>query len=134
MDSTFAAEKKVTRLMDLVLAVPPGTSELSKEVLEAKAEAIEANLAILSGDRGRKLVRGLCNLVRSFECEEWNELNLTRSDRFTTCLRLLIAIPDAEARLVWYYQQGKFELFEICRDDEFHENRVEFRANRNGLR
>ena len=67
-----------------------------------------------SGASGRVVVEAYTRMVQDFNAEDWDQCSLTPVEKQAHCSGLLDSMCDAEQRLVQYYLQPKFIIFDVC--------------------
>ena len=104
--------------------------DASDPELEAKEQkAIMSNLSVLNGDRGRKVVADFSSLLLNFSSAGWQGLGLSPVDKFDASLCMLVAMSEAWWRLVFKFDQPKYQLFNVCRFPQYSELVVRSIAN-----
>ena len=119
LNSCFASDtlnEKYVNLLKLVPAAPtsPLPPTLVAELQAARAEAMSANLQMISGDRGRKVLSDMTELLTDFGCEAWRTLGVHAQTQFDACLGLLCACGSVYKRLVFDFGEPKFEVLKVA--------------------
>ena len=92
LNLTFAAESAVHKQLQATVAVVPGVSEMTDATKGVRAEAMQKNLRIISGEEGLRVVKDYFELLNDLTGGLWTQLRLEESDKAELADRVLIAM------------------------------------------
>lgn len=119
LNAAFEAENATTNYQQALVKVTSQTNSMPESLLDLKRKATECNLGIISGQRGEAVLKSMEQLCSDFNSEGWQDLGLTHPEKFDMCGNIIVQICDAYVRLVLYYKQSKFEVFQVCRSADY---------------
>ena len=114
LNAAFAAEAATTIFVERTCRTSTESTVEAPETVEARADAKQKNLGIISGRRGEQAVRECFAMMKSYSTGAWAEVALPRHRKHALGCSLVRLITDAWWRLVFYYRQPKFEVFAAC--------------------
>ena len=124
LNASFAAEAATHKYVELVNATAIDALSEPAACSEAASEARRRNLDILSGKQGEIAMKACCAMLVDYQIGSWANLAMDRAQRFRLACALLLSAGEAYMRLVFSYQQPKFQIFEVGREEEFNDERV----------
>jgi hypothetical protein len=124
LNKAFAAEAALTACVDDALTTSCSATCLSAEAQGRKSKACDRNLAFVSGENGRAVVKDMTSCFLSYSEGPWHDLDVTSEEKHSSCLAMLCGMGDAWHRLVFTYDQPKYLIFEVCRGGEYDSGRV----------
>ena len=113
LNAAFAAQAAKTKFEQAVLENPHCVeSPASQSAAEAALlNAVKANSAFISGDRGKQVVQTFWSMIKDLEGAMWEGFSLSKDDRFGHAEKGLVAMAEAFRRLVWHYiRQPKYQV------------------------
>ena len=114
MNACFEAEALTMARAAVALGTPLTDTRERDTTRKIREGALKANAAIISGRRGREVVAAFSRLLLDFEHADWAALGLTREEKYRSSWSVLVGLVDGWHRLVFYYAQSKFKIFDSC--------------------
>ena len=112
LNCIFKCDKATSVFLAATSAVPAECAVEPPEVSRARIESVTQTWKIISGRRGRAVYDTYLGMLLSFDHPAWEDMTARRADQGTCSEKALCAQGEAYLRLVVYYAQGKFEIFE----------------------
>ena len=118
LNCAFKAELATLKAVEVLStrSSAPASVEAGAEHLQ---EARAQNWAIISGARGMQVLRDFSALLRSYEAGAWSELSLPKAEKFRISSSIVCCMADAWRRLVWAFEQPKFQVFKAAACEEY---------------
>ena len=121
LNKTLAAEKAVSIFVELASAQLSNDASCTEtdKLTEARGIAQKKNWEIISGAAGKTAMRECVVMMGSYTTGKWENLAMSREDKFKLCYGLLGLLGETWWRTEFYYNQPKFQVFEagIAPDD-----------------
>ena len=114
LNKAFAAETATEKFLNVLTRTPINASIIPPGLEELERNSSSRVLNFISGRQGMEVLEDIAKLFTSFSDGHWTDLRLTSDEKYKSCLSLLCAAGDAYFRLVFRYQQSKFELLEAA--------------------
>ena len=127
LNHSFAAEAATSEVVkSLKLAASADNSETSTDFKKQLKAAVAANLDIITGERGRQVVREFSQLLTDFGHEAWARTDYDDKEKFDSCEVQLLCIGEAWWRLVFKMEsQPKLQIMKVCAADEYDDLSVQ---------
>ena len=110
MNLVFKAERLVNTYSSSCIRTSYDADKHTAEVREQRDKAASANLEIVSGAAGKRVVSAYLSLACDFNHATWKSLALPRPSQFQSSLGALRCAGVAYRRLVMYYDQPRYKL------------------------
>jgi len=114
LNHAFAADTATSRCAEASCATPPSVSADPEQSKRLQQDARNKNLAVVSGRQGKQVIIEMTALLLDFAAGSWSQLALSSAQKFAISLSLICSVGDAWHRLVFAYDQPKFQLFNAC--------------------
>ena len=114
LNAAFAADAATNSFVQMSCELHDDTTSQTAAWVSAKELALQRNLEVVSGDRGRSVVRKFWAMLQDPTGEPWAQMELAVADKSATCMGVIVTMADAFRRLVHHYEQPKFLVFNVC--------------------